>query len=851
MQAFRSEQKRAALKEKTKIGGKKLTRLGDGNNSKHLGKTQDSTLKKTSFNPDEEHTSTYKESGGKGEFNYNTAYCSDDDDDALDHLDDGIGLNPHNDIADEDHENRGKKLIEDARLSAGDKRKELAALVTSSCTSKSKTPQSSLLNTCAGFVGHNRNSVTACCVIDNLIFYGDKSGTVFRAVAVNGGNNTLHFDRVPINPPHEKGCSVVSIAISDTRSTNHSNLSLYNKGTERSTMDTTVGSYLASGGEDGSINIWKTFPGMVAGSRDSTKGTGASHGDSSSSSLLFSASTSSSPLPEYVGVLRLHRKAVTGLAFRLNTSYLLSCSEDTTLRLWSVPEMHCVDRYFGHRGAVGCLSTLRKERCVTGGSDATMRYWKLEAATQVEYELLDDGGREILLEATKKALGPSAAGSVSLSHCAVESVVMLDDVIIACGTSSGHLVLYDVNVKSPIQVIVYPHGRGFLGDGTGLEKFTQNSTQTGTSSGGESSSAAVPNAITAMAAVPYSDVLATASISGQIILWHYVNTRSRGNTSGNMVGAVGKNNMGAGEEKLLPIRLDKITAIDIKGCVNSMSFSHDGSVLVASVGKEQRRGRWITQRDALNGVSVVPLFFNRPSDDEVGEKRLPASEVLLDWKRLMSESGNSHASTAPSPKAKTVTTISSTVSSNACWVTAPVPFDPTYIPPQESLTTAARRERKAALAAAVAAKKNKRANKGAMGRQEQVGKAPEDSVTVPVTEDSDAGDVSDEYYDEDECDEEEDAMEGLTCMKVGDDGGLVMDGDDDAYGEEDTHHSNSSALKKGKKGGKLTGKKKKTIGTGSLTNGGKKMKERTPGAKVQKPSVTLKRANKGSLKKKK
>eukprot|EP00656_Telonema_subtile_P007467 TRINITY_DN13503_c0_g2_i1.p1 TRINITY_DN13503_c0_g2~~TRINITY_DN13503_c0_g2_i1.p1 ORF type:complete len:197 (+),score=17.97 TRINITY_DN13503_c0_g2_i1:236-826(+) len=46
------------------------------------------------------------------------------------------------------------------------------------------------------------------------------------------------------------------------------------------------------------------------------------------------------------------------------------------------------------------------------------------------------------------------------------------------------------------------------------------------------------------------------------------------------------------------------------GFATAMNFSLDGSVLVVGLAKEQRLGRWLTDRDALNGVAVIPVFQN-------------------------------------------------------------------------------------------------------------------------------------------------------------------------------------------------------------------------------------------------
>lgn len=84
----------------------------------------------------------------------------------------------------------------------------------------------------------------------------------------------------------------------------------------------------------------------------------------------------------------MHHKAVTGLAFRLNTPTLYSVSCDKMLRVWSIPSMLCNDRLFGHESNINGLSALRREVAASVGDDGTMRLWKIDAATQQSYEYM-------------------------------------------------------------------------------------------------------------------------------------------------------------------------------------------------------------------------------------------------------------------------------------------------------------------------------------------------------------------------------------------------------------------------------------------------------------------------------
>lgn len=484
------------------------------------------------------------------------------DHDDMGDLDAGLGLN---------HDEEGQALIDEARMAAGDRRQAVMAEVRThlfgkgypfssayaaggltDATLSHMTPHQTCppnMDAKTAFIGHNRNTVTCCAVLDMTVFYGDKTGHVFRAepnatfsrsaaaaqtaALTSSSQQEYFYHRIPMNPKH-KG-AVLSLAISDTRGNRPANW-----GKERSSVDMSVLNYLVSGGQDGAIHVWKAIAG------------------------------------DYVGILKMHRAPVTGLAFRQWSSMLVSSSADTTIRLWSVPEMHCEDKFFGHNGPVNGVSSLRKERCATAGADRTVRHWKLDTATQVEF---------------------SCDGS------AAECVAMVDDVHIVAGTSDGRLVLFDTNKRYPLQTIAQPHGSGFVGDGTGLEMLEGSPSPIAARRG---------NAITAIAALPYGDMVATGSYSGVIALWHFAGSAA---TNMNAAARGGNREKDAAQAVRPTNRLSLVATFTAKGCVNTLQFSPNGSVLIAAVGKDQRQGRWLTVSSALNGVMVIPL--HKKGEEEV------------------------------------------------------------------------------------------------------------------------------------------------------------------------------------------------------------------------------------------
>lgn len=415
-------------------------------------------------------------------------------------------------------EDRGRQLREAAAVELGTAQRDLKALAQRLVEAASSSASSSA-HTC--FIGHNRNAVTCSAQIDDLIVYGDKSGAVYIY--------DIATHRKQFLTPSLATGPVLSMAISDTRSVRHNAASM-----ERTTVDHSCPSYLAVGGSDGSIHVWKTFT------------------------------------REYVGELkRLHRSGVSGLAFRVATSTLYSASLDSTVRVWSVAEMLAVDRLFGHTDGILAIAALRKERAVTGGMDRSTRYWKIEAGSQVEY---------------------------TAQSAPVETVAMLNDDTLVCGTAQGTLCVFDIGKVNPVCSVELAHGAGDYGDGTGLEREALSgliqAPQVPSSTGLQ-----IGNGINIVAAPVNSNILASGSHDGFVRVWHFT-PRSNPKTVGDSA---------TGPAEVIPAKLTLVGAIPVEGIITSLSFSADARRLVVVCSKEPRLGRWITKSGCLNGIRVFTL----------------------------------------------------------------------------------------------------------------------------------------------------------------------------------------------------------------------------------------------------
>ncbi|KAH9598729.1 WD40 repeat [Trypanosoma melophagium] len=403
-------------------------------------------------------------------------------------------------------------------------------------------------------VGHNSNAVTAVCSFgSDLVVLGDKSGAVYVA-ELNCSSSPSQGQQQQNSVTSQKSllspylpAPVLTIAVSDTRGVRPSQRALF----ERSTVDTSVTSYIAAGAADGTISVWVT----------ATR--------------------------KHMGFLTMHHGAVTGLAFRHDTLY--SCSNDETLRVWSVPQMICEDKLFGHQGRILGIHCLKRERCATVGEDGAMRYWKVDAATQQEFASSVHFGVKVVLEC----------------------VAMLNDNIVICGAANGALLVFDVNRRKPIAVREAAHGYGFTGDGTGLEKVELEETIQENGERHEKEDKQQhqeekhrrqnPNPITAVAALPYSDVAASASYDGVVRIWRLTTPDGNKKTekTTNDAAAISSTT-----------KFECLASIPVDAIVTSLHFSRTSDVLLIGCSKEPRLGRWVVKRSALNAAYVVPLNDN-------------------------------------------------------------------------------------------------------------------------------------------------------------------------------------------------------------------------------------------------
>lgn len=284
------------------------------------------------------------------------------------------------------------------------------------------------------------------------------------------------------------------------------------------------------------------------------------------------------------------RGEVLSLAFRKDTDQLYASCADYKVRTYSINQFAQLEVLYGHHDQVVDISSLSMERCVTVGSrDKTAMLWKIPDETRLTFRGGEDTGRlekKWLREHEKEnENGDKVHPNVSempmfYGEGSIDVVSMIDDSHFVTGSDNGNLCLWSLAKKRPVFIQRTAHGvipppdsnkiSGESDDQLRERQLQQNRL-------------AHPYWITAIYAIPYSNVFITGSWSGSLKVWKIFDNLREFELLGELPGCSGV--------------VSKIQVVE--------SGKHGKEIfrVLASVGKEHRFGRWITKIPrARNGI---------------------------------------------------------------------------------------------------------------------------------------------------------------------------------------------------------------------------------------------------------
>eukprot|EP01059_Diplonema_ambulator_P010064 TRINITY_DN20049_c0_g1_i1.p1 TRINITY_DN20049_c0_g1~~TRINITY_DN20049_c0_g1_i1.p1 ORF type:complete len:508 (+),score=135.17 TRINITY_DN20049_c0_g1_i1:53-1576(+) len=276
--------------------------------------------------------------------------------------------------------------------------------------------------------------------------------------------------------------------------------------------------------------------------------------------------------------LQGHRGAITGVSFRIGKNILISGSNDRTIKIWAAEDGVLLDTFFGHTGKITSVTAGWKDEALSTGDDCTARLFKFEKGSALAFA-----------EGTR----------------VMEDSTFVNDNKYLVGGSDGGLNLYDVNKRRPAARVAEAHGRGWNGDGDGLQhNMTHEEIQENV--GSTQVEANHVNWVTAVGSVPYSDLAASGGFGNELKFWRIATKAS----SNDFI----QTDAGPAHNDIRPLKTHPISGIP-----SSIYFPRSGTHCVVTVSRELRLGRWLTDSAASNHILVLPLeYTNEPvaSDDE-------------------------------------------------------------------------------------------------------------------------------------------------------------------------------------------------------------------------------------------
>ncbi|KAJ8409348.1 hypothetical protein AAFF_G00235460 [Aldrovandia affinis] len=276
-----------------------------------------------------------------------------------------------------------------------------------------------------------------------------------------------------------------------------------------------------------------------------------------------------------------HTAHILCMAVSSDGKYLATGDMNKLIMIWEAATCKHLYKFTGHRGPVSGLSFRKGTHDLYSAShDRSVKVWNVDENAYVETLFghqdvitgLDCLSRECCVTAGGRdrtvRVWKIAEESQLVFHgheSSIDCIQLINEEHMITGADDGSLALWSVNRKKPLSTVKKAHG--CHGD-QGLEQ---------------------PHWISSVAALQNTDTVASGSHNSKVQLWR----------------------CGEGYRGLHPL-----FSVPVAGFVNSLKFSSTGDFLVAGVGQEHRLGRWWRNKEAKNGLYIIPLKKRTNSDQE-------------------------------------------------------------------------------------------------------------------------------------------------------------------------------------------------------------------------------------------
>ncbi|CCD22610.1 ribosomal RNA-processing protein RRP9 NDAI_0A04540 [Naumovozyma dairenensis CBS 421] len=276
------------------------------------------------------------------------------------------------------------------------------------------------------------------------------------------------------------------------------------------------------------------------------------------------------------------RGEVLSLAFRKGSDELYASCADYKIRTYSIKQFSQLEVLYGHHDVVVDISALSMERCVTvGARDRTAMLWKIPDETRLTFRGGDDPEkllkRWLKANATETEDGElqypdESRAPMFFSEGSIDVVTMVDDSHFVTGSDNGNLSLWSLAKKKPVFTERVAHG---LLPIPGNDKISGEANEEIRIKQLQDNKIVQPYWITAVYAIPYSNIFISGSYNGTLKVWKIKENVREFELLGELHGCNGV-----------------VTKIQV---VESGKYNKEMFRVLASVSKEHRLGRWMTR----------------------------------------------------------------------------------------------------------------------------------------------------------------------------------------------------------------------------------------------------------------
>lgn len=196
------------------------------------------------------------------------------------------------------------------------------------------------------------------------------------------------------------------------------------------------------------------------------------------------------------------RLPVNQLAFRRGLDQLYAACGDLRIRTYSINQLAQLEILYGHQDNITDISALARETCVSVGlRDKLAMFWKIADELRLTFRAGEGKSK------------PGPDGAPPLADGSLDAVCMLDETHFVTGGDNGNVLLWSLTKKRPLFTERQAHGF------EPAKTAQQASAETDPAAAAAQVPQRLPYGITAVYAVPYSDLFVTGLYDGAVRVW--------------------------------------------------------------------------------------------------------------------------------------------------------------------------------------------------------------------------------------------------------------------------------------------------------------------------------------------